>query len=183
MTQSQAAAGRGRMQRAFWAVFVAAAVVFVVMVTWSLPFVSTSAGGLTPFDMRPMGYTPDEARAFLAALSAEGRTFYLNVQLRLDLLYPALLGVMMILGFQLLYQKPWSTVFGAVALISVAADYLENYLVSVMLHTPAAQVEDNLISLASFWTISKSIAGTVGFVALLFGAGLMARRRWGPVAR
>ncbi len=166
------------MRRAFWASFVAAGAVYGIMVAWSLPFIAQSAGGLHPFDLRPMGYSFDEAAAFLSALSQEGRAFYLDVQLKLDLLYPALLGLMLILGFHMLFGKRLATVLGVLAMVAVASDYLENYLVSVMLQRDVALLDANLVALASFWTISKSLANTLCFLALLIGALFWAWRRW-----
>lgn len=166
------------MRAAFWISFAGAAGVYLTMVLWSLPFVSDAAGGLAPFDMRPLGYSGEQARAFLAALSDEGRVFYIDVQHKLDILYPALLGLALVLGFQLLFPRPWATVFSVIALVGVAADYLENYLVTVML-TSGEPVADKLVSLASFWTVSKSLSATISFLVLLLGFGWMVLRRWG----
>lgn len=168
------------MQRVFWISFCAAASVYLIMVLWSLPLITEAAQGLTPFDMRPLGYSAQDARAFLGALSDEGRQFYVDVQQKLDILYPALLGLTLILGFQILFARPWSSVLGVIALLGAAADYLENYLVAVMLTTPVTALEDNLVGLASFWTLSKSLSATVCFVALIYGfIRLLVRRRKG----
>jgi hypothetical protein len=58
--------------RIFWLVVAATLGVYLVMVLWSIPRISAEAGGLPVFDLRPGGYTFEEARAFLAALSPEG---------------------------------------------------------------------------------------------------------------
>ena len=72
-------------RRAVMALFAATIGLYLVMLLWSLPKIAAEAGGLTPFDMRPGGYSLAEARAFLAALSPEGTAFYLGVQHRLDM--------------------------------------------------------------------------------------------------
>ena len=77
------------MKRTFWLTFAATIVVYAIMVVWSLPTITASADGQVPFDLRPLGYSYDEARAFLLALSDEGRHFYTAVQHRLDHIYPA----------------------------------------------------------------------------------------------
>ncbi|WP_294227348.1 hypothetical protein [uncultured Shimia sp.] len=166
------------MQRVFWSSFAAATAIYLVMVFWTMPTISDAAGGMVPFDMRPFGYTAQEARNFLTSLTADGRDFYLSVQLRLDLIYPALLGIMLIVGFQNLFERPWSMVFSFVALIMVSADYLENYMVATMLHSGADGLEDSVVSFASFWTRCKSAAATLAIVGLLSGAALRVRRRW-----
>src|SRR5204863_8719731 len=61
-----------------------------VMVFWTLACLRRAAGGLEPFDLRPFGYTPEEARKLLYALSSIGRAYYADVQLQLDTIYPAL---------------------------------------------------------------------------------------------
>lgn len=166
------------MQRAFWISFALAGTVYLTMLLWSVPTLTKAAGGLTPFDMRLTGYSEAEARRFLSMLSEDGRTFYLRVQLRLDLLYPALLGLVLIFGFQRVYEPPWSTVFSVVALVMVSADYLENYLVAIMLQSDVAALEANVIALASFWTRCKAVAATIAFGALLWGSVVQMRRRW-----
>jgi hypothetical protein len=64
-----------------------------LMVFWTLAYLRRTAGGLEPFDLRPFGYTPEEARALLYALSSIGRTYYADVQLQLDTAYPALYAI------------------------------------------------------------------------------------------
>lgn len=155
-----------------------ASAAYLAIVLWALPFVSQEAGGQVPFDLRPTGYSMEDAQAFLSALSAPGRDFYLGVQHKLDIFFPAVLALTFILGFQMLFSRWWATFFGFVALLGAASDYLENYLVSVMLTMPVETIEGSLVSLSSFWTISKSISSTLCFAALLFGAARVSLRRW-----
>lgn len=49
----------------FWTCFSAAMAIYITMIWWSLPLIAEAAGGLAPFDMRPLGYTLKDARAFL----------------------------------------------------------------------------------------------------------------------
>ena len=166
------------MQRAFWISFVATVGVYLLMLFWTLPLISTAAGGLPPFDLRPFGYTAQDAQTFLGALSEEGRRFYLYVQLRLDLVLPAVLGIMLIVGFQRVYQPPWNTVFSVVALIMVSADYLENYMVATILQSGGVAIDSNVVAFASFWTQCKAAAAVVAFGALLWGSVAQVRRSW-----
>ncbi len=62
--------------RIFWLLFAVMLGDYLAMVLWSIPALSRDAGGLAVFDMRPGGYSFDEARAFLAALSPDGARFY-----------------------------------------------------------------------------------------------------------
>ncbi len=65
--------GRGR---AFWVLFAAMMTVYLVMVLKTLPEIAASADGLKAFDVRPAGYSESQARAFLTALSDDGRALY-----------------------------------------------------------------------------------------------------------
>jgi hypothetical protein len=46
-----------------------------------------------PFDIRPLGYSYEEARSFLAATGEQGRAYYLSRQLILDTVYPPFYAV------------------------------------------------------------------------------------------
>jgi len=51
------------------------------------------AEGAAPFDIRPLGYSYEEARSFLAATGEQGRAYYLSRQLILDTVYPPFYAV------------------------------------------------------------------------------------------
>ncbi|WP_127114848.1 hypothetical protein [Shimia sediminis] len=165
------------MQRAFWLSFSAAMAIYLTMVFWSVPFIVGQAGGQAPFDMRPMGYSLEDAKGFLGALTQDGRLFYLDVQQKLDIAYPALLGMSLILGLQLALRRPWGTVFGLVALMATAADYFENHIVAGMLQTTPDMLDPATVQVASFLTMSKSVGHMTCFVALLLGASTHLMRR------
>jgi hypothetical protein len=139
-----------------------------VMMFWTLAYLRRIAGGLEPFDLRPFGYTPEEARALLFALSSIGRTYYADVQLQLDTAYPALYALSRGL---LLF---WLTAPGRTAarplplparlallmlpLATAWFDYFENEGIAAML-AAGPQASDELIERTSFWTRAKSITG------------------------
>jgi hypothetical protein len=139
-----------------------------VMVFWTLAYLRRVAGGLEPFDLRPFGYTPEEARALLFALSSVGRTYYTDVQLQLDTAYPALYALSRGL---LLF---WVTAPGRTAarpiplparlallilpLVTAWFDYFENEGIAAML-AAGPQAGEELIERSSFWTRAKSLAG------------------------
>ena len=66
---------------------------------WAVMFFGTLAhlqaltGGAAPFDIRPLGYSYEEARSFLTAIGQQGRAYYLNRQLILDTVYPPFYAV------------------------------------------------------------------------------------------
>lgn len=146
-------------KRAYWILFVLTMALYLVMVSWSLPLISAEAGGLIPFDMRPGGYSFEEARAFLVALTPDGRSFYLNTQLRFDMAYPAMLAVVLAVG-GLAMTRQRARIVGIV--IAVAAiggagsDYFENWAITRMLHTQVVDLQPATVDLASTATLAKS---------------------------
>ncbi len=59
----------------YWTVVILTITNYLVMVLWSLPKISLMANGKVPFDMRPGGYSFEEALAFLTTIDASGRDF------------------------------------------------------------------------------------------------------------
>ncbi len=160
----------------YWGVFAATLGVYAVMIVWTLPGISQSAGGLPPFDLRPMGYSPDEARAFLSALGPEGRALYSGPQRILDMAYPALLGFVLIGALRHIYAKGWPlTLLVFVALVGMGFDYLENMRVALLL---AGDVSDEIIAAASRATVMKSVLTSVAMLAVLAGLIRSGWRVW-----
>ena len=164
-----------RKTMAFWTLLVVTLGVYLTMVLWSLPQLQQMASGLAGFDLRPMGYTPDEARALVKALGSSGADFYLNVQLWLDSAYPALMAAVLILAFARLARGTWVWVLAGGAVLMAAFDYLENRAVAGLLRAGPEAVSDAMVSVASRWTLLKSASSTVVFLAL---AGLLVWAGW-----
>lgn len=144
----------------YWILTAATLGVYLVMVLWTLPYIAQEANGARPFDLRPLGYSFDEARDFLSALSEQGRVFYLTVQHRLDIVYPVLMALWVTLTVRAL-TPTWSRVvhFGIALLAAASAifDYVENARVAVLLS--GAAVTEDLVSAASQATVLKSAFG------------------------
>ena len=165
-------------RRAYWLIFAVMLMVYGAMVFWTLPTISDGAGGLIAFDLRPTGYSVSEARAFLGNLSDEARAIYMGPQRWLDMVYPALLGIVLagalraFVGHVVLCR-----VLLMVVLVSVLADYYENFLVAQMLVENQA-ASDALISSASRATIAKSALAGVAMTALLIALAKAGFARW-----
>ena len=90
-----------------------------------------------PFDMRPLGYSPAEAAALLAGLTADGRAYYLTHQIPLDTIYPAMLALTLVAMNSWFGQHMKSSTLvrlGIVASLGAAVfDYAENLGVAVMM--------------------------------------------------
>jgi hypothetical protein len=167
---------------------------WAVMVFWTFAYLRRISGGLEPFDLRPFGYTTEDARALLYALSPIGRAYYADVQLQLDTIY---LGVYALSRAFLLL---WLTIPGRTAakplplaaraalvclpVVTAAFDYLENDGIAAML-AAGPQVAAAVVASASFWSQAKSLAGALTeaiCVVLLVVAFVrwQHRRRRGP---
>lgn len=155
---------------AFWALIAATVAVYLAMVLWTLPRITGEAGGLLPFDLRPTGYSFDDARAFLAALSPEGTSLYLGAQHSLDSAYPALLAAT--LFFAILMAAPrrpavLRTVMAMTAVPGMMFDYLENGAVARMLNLGTAGLTPEAVAGASRWTVLKSGFTSLAMLLLL----------------
>jgi hypothetical protein len=168
-----------RWPSVFWALFAATLALYLVIVLWSLPLITDEAGGLAPFDMRPMGYNLEEARAFVTALSDRGREFYLGTQHLLDWLYPALLGATFALGFSLLFRGALLLALIVLSVWVVGFDWLENLTVADLLRTDPTALDVGQVAGAARWSVLKSVATTLAWIALLAGgiSALLRRRR------
>lgn len=169
-----------RATSAFWLLFALALVIYLVMVAWSLPRIAADAGGLRAFDLRPAGYSHEEASAFLSALSPEGTRFYLDVQHRLDLAYPGLLAATLFFATLLLAPKQWGWLRWLLASAAVPGaifDYLENGAVTAMLLAGPAGLSPELVETASFYTRLKSLFSTLSMTIVLVLLCIWAWRR------
>jgi glucan phosphoethanolaminetransferase (alkaline phosphatase superfamily) len=170
------------MRLLFRVLLMAAIALYAVMALWSFPLIAENAGGLAGFDLRFFGYSADEARAFLSALSDTGRAHYLGIQHSLDLVYPAVLSLTLVLGvlrFGARLPLVVRLVLVLIPLAGAGADYVENVLVAEILTLPVADVTDAMIAQASLVTTLKSMlfAVAIGVTFLLAVVFALRRRR------
>jgi hypothetical protein len=173
------------LPRLFWIIFVITMGIYISMLVWSLPTISAAAGGLMPFDMRPSGYSFDEAKAFLAALPAETNNFYRQVQIGiLDTAYPALLGATLFLAIGLLAQdwlKLGAWVIALIAIPGAVFDYMENASVKLMLFLGPENINAEIVEQACARSVSKALftsaAMSIFLVLLAVWAIIWLRKR------
>ena len=148
----------------------ASGLLWAVMFFGPLAHLSRLSGGMTPFDIRPSGYSYAEARAFLEAIGAEGRAYYASPELILDAFYPPLYAVSRGLALW------WLTMPGhigkapvplnvrcaliAVPILMATLDVVENACVAVMLWT-WPDLSNAVVELSGFATQVKIIAGAL----------------------
>lgn len=143
----------------------------LVMNLYLIPAIEKNAGGLRVFDMRSFGYTQEEGRAFLAALTEEGTRLYLTRQLPLDLLYPVAYTLFFVLLLGLLLKKHKELRF--FPLLLTAADLTENVCLFRLLGQGTGS--DALLTVASTATVVKTVLMTAVFVLILV---LLVLRLW-----
>jgi len=143
---------------------------WAVMFFGPLAHLTRLAGGLTPFDIRPRGYSYDEARAFLEAIGEQGRAYYASPELILDTFYPPLYAVSRGLALW------WLTMPGrlreaplplkvryaliAVPILMASLDLVENGCIAVMLWTWPV-LSHVLVEVSSLATRLKIMVGAL----------------------
>lgn len=151
--------------------FILTSIVYVIMLTITIPKVMNFAGGMKLLDMLPTGYSADYVNSLLSALGPDGRNAYLFQQIPLDFLYPCLFGVTYCLLFAFIINKlgKQDSLLFYLCFIPVFAgifDYLENIGIIVMLKN----YPDNsttMLQLTNTFSILKSSLTTIYFVILI----------------
>lgn len=157
---------------AFWLLAAVTAALYLAMIFGTLKRIREDADGIAPFDLRRTGYGPEEARAFLAALSEHGRALYLGPQRLLDGVFLVLFTATLVAAINWAWERPWSLVFSAVAVAAGILDAVENVLVARMLRAGAGGVTDAEVRRASRTTVAKFALVGVSFAAIVLGAVL-----------
>lgn len=107
------------------------AVLLGVMDLFLLPAIERAAGGLRCFDLQLSGYDFETARAFVQALSAQGRQLYLFAFLPVDFVFIAAYTVFFVLVLKRL-SAPRAMVVVWPAVLA-ASDFCENCCTAVLL--------------------------------------------------
>ena len=163
--------------------FLAGAFVYALMINVTLAQIE-AVSNLAPFDMRPFGYGPEEARRLLDALGEEGRTYYLTRQIPLDTVYPALLAMALVSSFRFFAaRRPGRMLVRIGIALSVGAalfDYVENLGIAAMiLRWP--EVSGAMVHTTSAATIAKSsVTSAAVAVLLLVGVHWLRRLKADP---
>ena len=166
MANSQSVDAMSKGWKIYWVLVAATVTNYLIMVLWSLPLVSEMAGGELPFDMRPGGYSFDEAQVFLTVITDAGRDFYLDTQQYLDLFYPTLFAITVAISLSHLVPTYWGRTLAMLAIAAGVFDHLENSAVAVMLRAGPDTITEAMVSNASNWSLVKSISTTIVLVAL-----------------
>jgi len=161
--------------------FVLTMVVYVAMLSYSIPAVSAFAPEFPLFDLSPSGYSLSYANELLNSLGANGRNLYLSTQLPLDFLYPGLFSITYSLMLVWLCSKLFNKnskiyYFALVPFLAGIFDYIENIFIIKMINSfPDLQV--TTVKIASIFTVLKSSFTMFFFVLLIVGFVLLLKQK------
>jgi hypothetical protein len=154
------------------------AAIYLIMITVTLAHIEAVSGHV-PFDMRPFGYNGQDASALLDQLGFAGRQYYLQRQIPLDTLYPALLALTLVFAMRWFGNRIASDRFVRVGIIlSVGAalcDYVENLGIVAMIWS-WPNLSDAMVYASSAATIGKSVLTTAAVICLMLIGVLWAWR-------
>ncbi|MHA2940486.1 hypothetical protein ACXJY6_19600 [Vibrio sp. RC27] len=161
--------------------FLLTMIVYLTMLSYSIPAVSTFAPELPIFDLSPFGYSFAYADNLLNTLGIEGRATYLSTQLPFDFIYPGLFSITYSLMLVWLFGKTSSRnskiyYFALVPFLAGMFDYVENIFIIKMINSfPELQV--TTVKIASTLTILKSSFTMLFFVLLIVGFVLLFKQK------
>jgi hypothetical protein len=168
------------------ALLVGNGVLWAVMFFGTLAHLQALAGGAAPFDIRPLGYSYEQARAFLEAIGEPGRAYYLRPQLVLDAIYPPFYAVSRALALWWLTMpgrlydgaapQRWRWTLVAMPIAMAIFDSVENICIAKMLGS-WPDLSPGLVQVSSLATRVKFLAGMFTEI-LMIGLAIPALLRW-----
>jgi hypothetical protein len=145
--------------------------IYLLMIYLTLARIQALSGH-RPFDMRPGGYSVEQANLLLDALGVSGRQYYLTRQIPLDLVYPALMALTQISLLKWLGSRGAShTLVRIGSWLSIGAavtDYIENAGICLLILS-WPDTSDIIVLLASTATIVKSGLTMAAVLTLILG--------------
>ena len=151
--------------------FILTNIVYILMLTITIPNTMIFSNGLKILDMMPLGYDLNYVHDLFSALGNNGRAYYLNKQLVLDMIYPMLfaLSYSLILLYFLKKLNKLNTSLKYLSLlpgIAGFADYLENLGIILMLKS-YPELNETAVYTTNIFTVIKSISTTIFFITLI----------------
>lgn len=164
--------------------FILTNVVYLFMLTVTIPKTMEFSNGMKLLDMMPTGYDLNYVSELFSSLGENGRGTYLTNQIPVDMIYPLLFGLSycLLLGYFLKKLNKLNTPFLYLCLLPVIAgisDYLENIGIITMLNSYPDLTQVS-VSTTNIFSILKSISTSAFFITLLIvliSLGLKAMNR------
>ena len=151
--------------------FVLTNIVYIFMLTVSIPTVMSFARGMKLLDMIPLGYTSEYVNLLLTTLGETGRQAYLFYQIPIDMVYPALFGISNCLVLAYFLNKLGKlnhNVFYLclLPLLGGLFDYFENIGI-ILLIKSFPNNSDFLSQLTNLFSVMKSSFTTIYFIVII----------------
>lgn len=156
--------------RKVFILFILTNILYVFMLTTTIPKVMSFSGGMKLLDMMPTGYSIDYVNSLLSVLGDKGRNAYLFNQLPLDMVYPLLFAITysLVLAYFLNKLKKLDSYlfyFCLLPLFSGFFDYCENIGIISILNTYPNN-SDTLTQITNIFSVLKSFSTTIYFITL-----------------
>jgi len=151
--------------------FVVTNLVYILMLTVSIPKVMGYANGMKLLDMMPTGYDLEYVNPLFNALGPQGRDVYLYNQLPVDMVYPTLFGISycLLLAYFLKKLNKLDTKLFYLCLLPLFAglsDYLENIgIINLLTNYP--NLTPGMVTTTAFFSLFKSGFTTLYFLILI----------------
>ena len=150
--------------------FILTNILYVFMLTITIPKVMSFSGGMKLLDMMPTGYGVEYVNSLLSVLGDNGRDAYLFKQLPVDMVYPFLFAITysLVLGFILNKLRKLDSnlfYFCLLPVFSGFMDYCENIGIISILNTYPNN-SDTLTRITNIFSILKSVSTTLLFITL-----------------
>ena len=151
--------------------FILTNIIYVFMLTVTIPKTMGFSNGMKLLDMMPTGYDMNYVSTLFNALGEKGRETYLTSQIPVDMIYPLLFALTycLILGYFLKKLNRFYTPFTIICIIPIIAgiaDYLENFGIIFMLKN-YPELTENSVKITSSFSLIKSISTSVFFIVLI----------------
>lgn len=151
--------------------FVLTNLVYILMLTVTIPKVMRYANDMKLLDMMPLGYDLDYVNSLFNALVPKGRDAYLYLQLLVDMVYPALFGIgyCLVLAYFLKKLNTFNSKLFYLCLLPLFAglsDYLENFgIINLLANYP--NLTSGMVTTTAFFSLLKSGITTIYFLILI----------------
>ena len=151
--------------------FIITNVVYVFMLTVTIPKTMEFSNGMKLLDMLPMGYDFNYVNQLFNTLGEIGRKTYLSYQLPLDMVYPPLFGICycLVLAYFLNKLDKLKTSLAYLCLLPFLAgamDYAENIGIIALLNS-YPDINKSSVTITSSFSLIKSSATTIYFLVLI----------------
>jgi hypothetical protein len=151
--------------------FILTNVVYILMLTVTIPRTMKHSNGLMLLDMMPMGYDLSYVSELFDSLGEIGRRTYLTNQIPVDMIYPLLFGLSygLLMAYFLKKLKKLKAPYIYLCLLPVMAgiaDYLENFGIITMLKG-YPDLTQGMVRVTSSFSVIKSISTSLFFLCMI----------------